>query len=121
MPRNDEFLAGLNYVPDNGDYYATMRAFTPDADPETDKPAGLLKWRKAGPPGEIHFISVDEQYQRQGLATELLSRGREFAEATRGVPRPKHSPDRTDAGEAWARTLRERLPRRTPGLPLEEV
>lgn len=112
MPRNDEFLAGLNYVPENGDYYATVRAFPPGADPETDKPAGMLKWRKASPAGEIHFISVEEPYQRQGLATELLSRGRNFAQATRGLPVPKHSRDRTNAGEAWARSLGERLPRR---------
>lgn len=111
MPRNEEFLAGLNYVPSNGVYNATVRAFTPDMDPETDRPAGLLRWSKTSR-GEITMVSVGEGYQRQGLATELLSRGRAFAESTRGVPRPKHSTDRTNAGEAWARSLGERLPRR---------
>ena len=46
----------------------------------------------------VHNIEVDPQYQRQGIATK--------------VPAPSHSKDRTDAGDAWARSVGGRLPRR---------
>ena len=54
-----------------------------------------------------------EHAQRKGVATALLGKAREIAGETRGVRPPRHSPDRTAAGEAWARSLVERLPKRT--------
>lgn len=62
--------------------------------------------------GEIANITVRDQFRRQGIATHLLGQARQLAEQTRGVRPPRHSPQRTDAGEAWARSLGERLPGR---------
>jgi GNAT superfamily N-acetyltransferase len=62
--------------------------------------------------GEIANINVDERFRRQGVGTALLGEARRVASETRGVRAPRHSPQRTDMGEAWARSLGERLPRR---------
>jgi ribosomal protein S18 acetylase RimI-like enzyme len=62
--------------------------------------------------GEITGIDVSPPHRRQGIATAMLGEARRIAGETRGVTAPKHSTDRTDAGEAWARSLGERLPKR---------
>jgi ribosomal protein S18 acetylase RimI-like enzyme len=62
--------------------------------------------------GEIANITVHEPFRRQGVATAMLGHARQLAGETRGVRPPRHSPDRTESGEAWARSLGERLPRR---------
>lgn len=110
MSRNEQFLAGLQYQFNNGDTSARLNAFPPGADQATAKPLATMAWRKRS--GEIHMIAVDESARRQGVATTLLERARQIASETRGVPRPRHSSDRTDAGEAWARSLGERIPKR---------
>lgn len=71
--------------------------------------AGAVLWNHKS--GEVHNITVHPSYQRQGLATGLWHEAKRVAEQTRGVRSPRHSPDRTDAGEGWARSLGERLPR----------
>jgi ribosomal protein S18 acetylase RimI-like enzyme len=65
--------------------------------------------------GEIQGINIRPEHRRQGAATTLLGHARQLAENTRGVTRPRHSADRTTAGDAWARSLGERLPRRVQG------
>lgn len=117
MPRNTEFLAGLNFVTkkaESGSNLHGVRAFTPDQDPSDpyERGVGSLSWSRRS--GEIMSIGVESSYRRQGLATELLRRGRDFAQETRGVKAPKHSRERTNDGESWARSLGERLPRRDP-------
>jgi ribosomal protein S18 acetylase RimI-like enzyme len=62
--------------------------------------------------GEITGVDVDPRFRRQGIATAMLGEARRVAGETRGVVQPKHSTDRTDAGEAWARSTGERLPKR---------
>jgi hypothetical protein len=77
------------------------------------KPVASLSWMHGN--GTIADVKVDSDNRRQGLATELLRRARDIAANTRGVRPPKHSPNRTNEGEAWARSLDERLPRRIQG------
>jgi ribosomal protein S18 acetylase RimI-like enzyme len=72
---------------------------------------GELYWHHKT--GEIGNISVRPEVQRRGVATAMLGEARRLASETRGVRAPRHSPDRTAAGEAWARSLGERLPKRT--------
>jgi GNAT superfamily N-acetyltransferase len=71
---------------------------------------GELRWHHKT--GEILGIDVHPQFRRQGIATAMLGEARRIAGETRGVRPPRHSPDRTEAGEAWARSLGERLPAR---------
>jgi 8-oxo-dGTP pyrophosphatase MutT (NUDIX family)/GNAT superfamily N-acetyltransferase len=81
---------------------------------ESKRYSGSLRWSYKS--GEIAGIDVDKDQQRQGLATELLGRARDIAATTRGVIAPKHSDQRTNEGEAWARSTGDRLPRRLTGL-----
>jgi hypothetical protein len=60
---------------------------------------------------QIRNIGVGEQFQRRGVATSMWNEGQRLAEE-RGIPAPKHSPDRTNAGDAWARSVGGRLPRK---------
>ena len=74
------------------------------------RPIGSISWHHKT--GEIRGVFVGKEHQRQGIATALLHQASEVAGGTRGVTTPKHSPDRTDSGEAWARSLGGRLPKR---------
>lgn len=71
--------------------------------------AGHLLWHHKT--GEIGSIEVEKEHRRKGLATEMLGQARQIASTTRGVPAPRHSPERTREGEAWARSTGDRLPR----------
>lgn len=53
-------------------------------------------------------ITVDESERRKGLGTAMWKMGQEVR------PKPVHSADRTTAGEAWAKSVGGRLPRRKP-------
>lgn len=74
------------------------------------RPLSSMSWHHKT--GEIRGVYTDPQFQRQGLATRLWSEGQRLAEETRGVTAPKHSADRTNAGDAWARSVGGRLPRK---------
>lgn len=71
---------------------------------------GQLMWHHKT--GEIGNINVSPEVRRQGVATAMLGHARQLASETRGVRSPRHSSDRTESGEAWARSLGERLPKR---------
>ena len=75
-----------------------------------DQGVGGMEWH-AGT-GKIRQITVAEEHRRKGIATALLGEGRRIASSSRGVKSPRHSEERTNEGEAWARSLGERLPRR---------
>lgn len=72
---------------------------------------GELKW--SAKTGEIHNIAVDWDARRMGVATGMWQEAHRLAGETRGVRAPRHSAERTDAGEAWARSLGGRLPERS--------
>jgi ribosomal protein S18 acetylase RimI-like enzyme len=71
--------------------------------------AGYVMWHHRT--GEIGNISTSPEYQRQGVATATYRHAQGIASETRGVRPPRHSPQRTAAGDKWARSLGERLPR----------
>ena len=74
------------------------------------RPVASLSWHHKT--GEILGVHTEPEHRRQGHASKLLSEGRRLAGETRGVTAPKHSAQRTDSGEAWARSTGDRLPRR---------
>jgi hypothetical protein len=59
----------------------------------------------------IRNINTNPGFERRGVATSMWNEGQRLASES-GVPAPKHSPDRTAAGDAWARSVGGRLPRR---------
>lgn len=63
----------------------------------------FIEWRHDD--GVVHKVEVPTSQRRQGIATDLWNKAHEVAAATRGVKPPRHSPDRTTSGDAWARSL----------------
>ena len=64
--------------------------------------------------GVIGNIGVPEDQQRRGIATQMWQEGHRIAGETRGVRAPRHSTDRTKAGDAWARSVSKRVPKLRP-------
>jgi hypothetical protein len=61
---------------------------------------------------EIRNIGVNADQQRRGVATGMYEHAQGLAAENQRIPAPRHSPDRTAAGDAWARKVGGRLPRR---------
>lgn len=68
---------------------------------------GQMLWSSRG----IGFVTASPQ--RQGTGTALWNEGHRLASENQRIPQPKHSSDRTNAGDAWAKSVGGRLPRRT--------
>lgn len=79
-------------------------------DAATDRGTGLgyLVWNS----DKVVNIQVHGQFQRRGVGTAMWNEGHRVAEENARIPAPKHSADRTTAGDAWARSVGGRLPRR---------
>jgi len=60
---------------------------------------GSLSWD--GSSGRVHRVFVPHEYQGLGVATSLWERAHKLAEMGQ-APAPKHSNDRTIAGDEWA-------------------
>lgn len=108
MPAH-EALHGLQFQYDTLDTGASkpmhrVRAF---AGP-TYQNVGTMIWSN----DHVRNIQVDPQHHRRGVGTSLWNEGHRIASEERSVPAPKHSPDRTDAGDAWARKVGGSVPRR---------
>ena len=73
-----------------------------------DKRIGQVFWNHR----EISGLEVDAEYRRQGVATAMWNRAHQEAEVNPRIPKPKHSKDRTTAGDSWAKAVGGRLPRR---------
>jgi hypothetical protein len=82
-----------------------VKAFLGDG----DTPLGSMGWTSDG----ITSIDVyDPNNTRKGIATAMWEHGHRLAEENARIPKPKHSSDRTREGDAWARAVGGRLPRR---------
>lgn len=73
-----------------------------------------MKWnagpkREPGPVerGEIENIHVDSAYRRQGIGTAMWGIGRQMLPYVK----PQHSVDRTEKGDAWAKSVGGKLPK----------
>lgn len=76
------------------------------------RPIASMSWHHKT--GEIRGVYTDKEHQRQGIASSLYAEGHRLASETRGVPAPRHSPQRTSSGDAWAKSVGGRLPKRDP-------
>jgi GNAT superfamily N-acetyltransferase len=72
-------------------------------------PVGRLEWSHET--GEIHNIDVAKDHRRRGVATAAYQLAHRLA-SEYGVTPPKHSRDRSDQGDAWARAVGGELPTR---------
>ncbi len=71
-----------------------------------DEEVGDLMWNAE----RVGGLSVDEAHRRKGIATGLWNEAHRVAAEREGVQPPRHSPERTDAGDAWARSVGGTLP-----------
>ena len=62
-------------------------------------------------PGEIGHIQVTPEYQRHGIATNLIKKAREFYEFGDASTRIEHSDVKTDQGQAWYDRMVEKNPK----------
>jgi ribosomal protein S18 acetylase RimI-like enzyme len=70
---------------------------------------GTMKWNAAG----VQSLEVSHELRRRGVATALWGEGQRLAQQKKGrIVTPKHSAQRTNAGDAWARSVGGPLPRR---------
>jgi hypothetical protein len=76
--------------------------------PKTGEVIGNMSWK---PTGEINRIRVNKPERRQGLATTMLGIAKEASIKQSGNPL-QHSRERTDDGEAWAKSTGDQLPPR---------
>jgi hypothetical protein len=81
-----------------------------------DLPVGELEWFSRGN-NAVSNVYVREDFRRQGVATRMWDTAHEAASSTRGVKPPKHSKDRTNAGDAWAKSVGGRVPSRSKWEP----
>lgn len=67
-----------------------------------DQHVGTLRWNALE--GDVENIEVDPGYRRQGVATGMWK----YAQQQEGVRSPQHAPadERTDAGNAWAKSVK---------------
>jgi hypothetical protein len=73
--------------------------------------AGHMLWSSK----QVRNIDVAPAVQRQGVATGMWNEGQRLAAENSRIPAPKHSTQRTNEGDAWARSVGGRLPRRSMG------
>ena len=89
----------------------TLESQAPDSEtPSTT--LGHLHW--SSKTGKILDVHVVPGSRRKGAATAMLKAAKEIAAKT-GVPVPVHSEDRSDQGDAWAKSTGEPLPERLKG------
>ena len=107
MPADDDDHLGLQFdyeKPEGeGRYIHKLTART-----ERGNQLGTMLWSNK----HILNIGVSADQQRRGVATALWNEAHRLASELQRIPKPRHSPDRTNAGDAWARSVGGRLPRR---------
>ena len=98
--------------------YHVLKALTKDHPDHPDgRIGGVIMWHHKD--GLIQGLKVNPEFRRQGLATELLHQARGVSSTADDVVPPRHHSDRTEEGEAWARSLGEDLPERREGQPYQ--
>jgi hypothetical protein len=105
MPADEHLSMQFDYEKPEGEgrYIHKLIART-----ERGNQLGTMLWSNK----QVLNIGVSADQQRRGVATALWNEGHRLAGEVQRIPQPKHSPDRTNAGDAWARSVGGRLPRR---------
>ena len=71
-----------------------------------EEKVGQMSWDRK------QLVNIEVNEQRQGVGTALWHEGHRLAAENQRIPQPKHSAYRTKAGDAWARSVGGRLPRK---------
>jgi hypothetical protein len=108
MPAH-EYLHGIQFSYDNPELGESTKLHRIRASTGGSQ-LGEMIWGKGG---GIRNIMTTPGQERRGVATAMWQEGHRLAGEQASVPRPKHSKERTNAGDAWARSVGGRLPRRS--------
>jgi GNAT superfamily N-acetyltransferase len=85
---------------------------TPGMQPEESKGeniVGRMSWHPRT--GAVQWVGTDKEYRRLGVATTLWEKAHKLAADT-GIKAPEHSAHRWAEGDAWAKSVGGRLPRK---------
>jgi GNAT superfamily N-acetyltransferase len=74
----------------------TIQAF------HNDRPIGELRWAKGY---GVHSVDVLPEHQRKGLATAMWNKAIELKKSNKNIPTIKHSTERTEDGNDWAKKV----------------
>jgi hypothetical protein len=105
-------------LPQNDKYGARLGRHTVTAYDKDHNKIGYLEWHKKT--GEILNVDVDKPFRRQGVATSLLRRAQDLS-SKYNLQSPLHSKDRSDQGDAWAKSTGDKVPRRIGKFNFPEV
>lgn len=94
--------------PGMGKSYHTVQAFKPVSGMTNPVHLGTMLWNSK----EILNIGTTPGMERRGVATAMWHEGIRLAANHTRIPRPKHSADRTKAGDSWANSVGGRIPRK---------
>ena len=72
------------------------------------KSVGFLDWHPYHREGELQHIEVTPEHRRKGVATSMWN----FAKKQEDGNFLSHGRERTDEGEAWAKSTKEPMPKR---------
>lgn len=106
---SDRNLSAVQFRFTPGERFVTPHRVS--AHDDSGREIGHMEWHMKT--GRVLGIEVDESHRRQGVATGMWFAGQRAAADKRSVVKPKHSQERTDAGDAWAKTVGGTIPRRT--------
>jgi len=104
MPAH-EHVSPIQFRYDSGEY---GREHTINAVNAAGETMGEMAWHSK----YITHLETFPRFQRQGVATAMWHEGQRMAAENAKIPKPKHSGDRTTSGDAWARSVGGKLPRR---------
>lgn len=112
MPAH-EYVNGIQFHYDNPELGTAKQVhqITAETTPEGgNEPVtmGRMVWNSRS----ILNIDVEPEHARRGVATAMWNEGHRRAEQSARIPQPKHSSDRTAMGDAWAKSVGGRLPRK---------
>lgn len=107
MGRNNSDFHGITYTHDVGKTGGRIEAIHP----EHGTVGHMLLHPLVDGKRKIRNVYVQEDFRRKGVATGMWNYANQ-----QGL-KPVHSEDRTDAGDAWAKTVSNRLPKRLGELP----
>jgi GNAT superfamily N-acetyltransferase len=75
-----------------------------------DKKIGTINWENDT--GNITGLHVHPDFRRKGVATGLYNEAVRLSKGSDDIPTPRITSDRSDEGEAWAQSLKQRIPKR---------
>ena len=102
-------LSGVQFQHYPGDTRGKDHALT--ATNSEGERVGNIKWH--GRTGRVNMVYVHPNYRGLGVATTLWDKATQLSKVG-NAPKPKHSDDRTLAGDAWVKTIGGNIPSLTP-------